>query len=490
MTIQTINFGNFEPDLPDLFIPGTSIAKNCVPHQNSYLPFKAISTDSTALTAYARGAVSFSDKTAVTEMFCGDETKLYRLVNSSGTLTWTSVGGSTYACGDESYWEFIKWGEKVIATNFDNNIQIRDFGASGTFGDLGGSPPKAKHIAVVRGFIVLGDVDSGTHYASRVQWSGLNNGTSWGTVPSTQADFQDLVGDNGKIMRIAGGDVGIIFTERGIWEMEYIGVPLVWRFTNTSVGVGTSAARSVVRYGNSCFFYSQDGFMRYDLGGQLTPIGDKKIDLFFKDRAQVLQQHRMVGAIDVPNAKVVWSYATGTGDPTELIIYDWKTNNWSFVEVNHELIFEGRSVGYTLDGLDAVSTSLDALPASLDADMWKGGQLALYVFDTLHKSGTFGGSALTARIETGEIATESMDMMYCDKVRPLVLGGTATNTVYLASRDNLNSDITYSSGVSANSIGEHNFRASHRYLRFRVDIAGGFDKAIGVRANLDTRGRR
>ena len=106
MTIQTINFGNFEPDLPDLFIPGTSIAKNCVPHQNSYLPFNNISTDTNALTAYARGAQSFSDAEGNTEVFCGDKTKLYRLSGS----TWSSVGGSTYACGDESYWEFIKWG--------------------------------------------------------------------------------------------------------------------------------------------------------------------------------------------------------------------------------------------------------------------------------------------------------------------------------------------------------------------------------------------
>ncbi|ADD94486.1 hypothetical protein [uncultured phage MedDCM-OCT-S06-C1041] len=62
--------------------------------------------------------------------------------------------------------------------------------------------------------------------------------------------------------------------------MEYIGSPLVWRLTNTIVNMGTPAARSVVRYGDSCFFYSQDGFMRYDLGGRITRIGDKKVDLF------------------------------------------------------------------------------------------------------------------------------------------------------------------------------------------------------------------
>ena len=486
MTMQSINFGNFEPDLPDIVTPGTSIAKNCLPHQNSYLQWLAIATDSNALDAYCRGAVSFSDSAGNSEMFAGNESKLYRLA----TATWTSVGGATYDCEDESYWRFAKWGEKVIATNFDDEIQIRNFGASGTFGNLGGSPPKARHIGIVRGFVVLGDVTDGTHYSNRVQWSGLENETSWGTVPATQADFQDLYGDGGRVMAVAGGDVGIIFQERAIWEMEYIGAPMIFRFTNTAVGMGTPAARSVVRYGNSVFFYSQDGFMRYDLGGGLTAIGDKKIDQFFKARATVLQRYRMVGYVDVPNAKVIWSYATGGGDPTELIVYDWKTDNWSYIEVNHEIIFDGRSVGYTLDGLDSVNTSVDALPASLDADMWKGGQLALYVFATDHKSGTFGGAALTARIETGEIASGEKEYVYCDGVRPVVAGGSATNTVYIATRNNLNEDITYSSGVTASAIGDHNFRSTSRYMRFRVDIAGGFDEAIGVQANIETKGRR
>ena len=486
MAIQTINFGNFEPDLPDIFTQGTSMALNVIPHQNCYLPFKSISTDTDALTAFCRGAVAYSDGEGNTEVFAGDETKLYRL---SGT-TFSSVGGSTYSSGDESYWEFAKFGQQVIATNFDNNIQVRGFGASGSFADLGGSPPKAKTLCISRGFLVLGNVNDGTHRPNRIQWSGLENITSWGSNPDTQSDFQDLQGDGGKVQMVMGGDTVIIFQERAIWEMEYIGSPLVWRLTNTIVNMGTPAARSVVRYGDSCFFYSQDGFMRYDLGGRITRIGDKKVDLFFAAREQTTRRFRMVSEVDVPNAKVVWSYCTGEGDPTELIIYDIKTDSWSFVQIDHQIIYFGRSQGFTLEGLDSINSSLDALPASLDADLYKGGQLALFVFDTNNKSGTFNGSALTARIETGEVATEDMEFLFCDRVRPLVTGANATNTVYLATRDSLNSDFTYSSGQTVNSIGEHNFRKSARYIRFRVDIAGGFDEAIGVRANLDSRGRR
>ena len=112
------------------------------------------------------------------------------------------------------------------------------------------------------------------------------------------------------------------------------------------------------------------------------------------------------------------------------------------------------------------------------------------VFNTEHKSGTFGGSALTARLETGEIMSDDMDMLFLDRVRPLVEGSTATNTVYLATRNTLNSDFTYGSGVTQNVIGEHNFRTPSRYIRLRLDIANGFEKAVGLRANLSTGGVR
>ena len=115
----------------------------------------------------------------------------------------------------------------------------------------------------------------------------------------------------------------------------------------------------------------------------------------------------------------------------------------------------------------------------------------MYGFDTAHKSGDFSGSALTARLETAEVASEDGTVLYCDNVRPLVQGSTATNTVYLATRNTLTPAHTYSSGVTQNSAtGEHNLRDAARYMRFRVDIAGGFDHALGVRAKVKSGGVR
>lgn len=480
-----IPFGEWLPDLPDLSNPGATEAKNVLPHQGSYLPFRQLSVTSSALGAACQGAAAFSDKDGNTEAYAGDVSKLYRL----SSQTWADKSGTTYSTASTGFWRFVKWGEKVIATNGAQPPQIKSFGAGGNFADLGGSPPKAKSIATVRSFVVLGDVDDGTRYPNRVQWSGQNLETSWGTVPSTQADYQTLEGDGGAIQAITGGDVGLIVQERSIWEMRYEGPPIIFRFDETAPGIGTPAPRSVVRFGTTTFFWGNDGFYRYDIGRGPTRIGDKKVDLWFQENLNKDALDKVVAAIDIPNAKVVWSFPFGsTAD--NLIIYDWTTGQWSRAEQDTEMIFSGRSPGTDLEGLDSISSDIDALTQSLDSDQWKGGALSLWGFDTTHKSGSFSGSALTATLETAEVGNPDSSMIYVNGIRPLVDGDGASNRVYVGTRDVQNNNYSYGNSIFPNSIGEHNTRAAARYFRFRVDISGGFERAIGMRARAKSNGIR
>jgi len=473
---QTLKFGEWLPDLPALDNPGATIAENVIPHLDSYRQMRELAATSSALTAYCRGAAAYSDKDGNSEIYAGDATKLYRIASE----TWADKSGATYTTGAEDYWRFVKWGEAVIATNYADAIQTKAFGAGTNFAALGGSPPKARHIGTVRSFIVLGDLNDGTHYPSKIAWSGQNLETSWGSNPATQADSQLLAGDGGAVMAVTSGDIGVIVQERSIWEMRYEGPPTVFRFDETAPGIGTPAARSVVRYGATIFFLGNDGFYRYDIGKGPQRIGDKKVDNWFFDRADKELYYRMVGAIDIVNAKVVWSYSAGAGTPAELIIYDWTTGRWSYAMQEAELIFAGRSPGTTLEGLDSISASIDALEITLDSPQWAGGALALWGFDTAHKSGTFTGTPLTARLETTELASPDGSTIFTNGARSLVDGSGAV-TLYAGSRDLLTNTYAYNAGVGQNAIGEHNFRLAARYMRFRTDITGGFDHAIGVR---------
>ena len=107
---------------------------------------------------------------------------------------------------------------------------------AGQFVLLGGSPPVGYAIGVVRDFVVLGNTYDGTQHPNRIQWSGLANQALW-PQPLTQgaraaeSGYQDLYAQYGNVQYVAQGEeTGIVFQERGIVRMQYVGGDVVFQF--------------------------------------------------------------------------------------------------------------------------------------------------------------------------------------------------------------------------------------------------------------------
>ena len=117
----TLKFGEWLPDQAALSLPGVTHAQNIQPHGTGFRSWGSLATDSTALTAKARGAVAMIDGDANVRMFAGDATKLYRY--EAGTWTDKSKAGG-YSNDTLDNWNFLKFGTQVVATNYIDNIQI------------------------------------------------------------------------------------------------------------------------------------------------------------------------------------------------------------------------------------------------------------------------------------------------------------------------------------------------------------------------------
>ena len=86
-------------------------------------------------------------------------------------------------------------------------------------------------------------------YNQRVKWSGLNNSSQWTPSQSTQSGLQDLVGTHGNIQSVVGGEsYGVIFMERAIFRMDYVGTPLIFQFSKIADNIGAFAPRSVINW--------------------------------------------------------------------------------------------------------------------------------------------------------------------------------------------------------------------------------------------------
>ena len=485
---QQVRFGEWLPDLPPLANPGALEARNVIPEARSYRPIRALVSSSNALTGGAAlGFFWAQDMSNNINIFAGDASNLYRLVNAVWTVV-SRAGGYT----NVTNWEFVKFGERIIAFASGVEPQYFDMGVSALFANLPGSPPQAARAAIVRDFIVTGDNPS---EPDRLRWSGFNASEIWPpNNVAAQADFQDLFGRGGRIQRIVPGDVGFIFLEHSIWRMDYRGPRIIFDIQEIEPNRGTPAPNSVAWTGQQIYFYSQDGFYLMGRGGQAQNIGSNRVNRWFESEANAENIASMRAAVDRRNRLVIWAFKAVAESPQNdrLLIYNWGADRWSYGQINTQLISDSLSQGFNLDTLDTILTQgIDIDSINVDSPDFQGGALSFIAFNASSELASFSGAALDGIVDTKEVSDPTGQRLFCRAVRPLVDGASPTVTVQTGTRNIQDGgSATFGAAQSLNAIGEANFRENARYFRFRVNTSGDYDFAQGCEVALRPAGRR
>lgn len=474
------------PDQPDLDNPGATVAYNCIASTGSYIPLPELAAQTAATgTQRVRGAFAAKDTAGNTAVYAGDAGALYDL----SATAWDNISktGGYSGTATDDVWTFAQWGNKVVATNYNNAVQAATIG-SGSFSDLSGCATRAKYVAVVRDFLVLGNIfESATAKPNVARWSAFNNINDWTASDETQSGSQEFF-EGGHITGIVGGEQMTVFQEEAITRGLYAGPPLVWDFQKIRRQQGTRIPGSIANHGMMTFFLSDDDF--YLLTGEgAQPIGSQRIARTFYNDFDASYSERVCSAIDPQRTLVVWAYPGSGhvgGGPNRLLIYNWSVNRWTRADVDTEMLLRFMSPGYTLEGLDVFGT-LDALPASLDSAVWMGGALSFAAFDHLHKLANFSGDPMTAQVDTAELRAAPGRRLELTNTRPLVDGGTAQ--IQIGTRDSQANNVTWSSNISTNAAGECNVFRNARFVRGRVIASGQWKHIQGIDAYVRAAGR-
>jgi len=486
-----IALGELKPDQPDLANDGLEDAVNCIPYEVSYGPFPSSTVFSSSLSATAIGAVSVRDTSGNVYTFAGTNTTLYR-ASATGWDDVSRTVSPTYAAATDAQWRFALFGNTLLALNGTDPMQVFTLGTSTDFRNqsASASAPIATYIATVRDFVMVGNIAT---LENRVAWSYINNPLRWGFSVLNQSDTQDLAGSGGEVQGLTGGDFACILTRGSVWRGDYVGAPLFFEFNEVAPNVGCYIPGSVARYQNLTFFYSELGFQAFN-GIQAEPIGSGKIDEFFAADLNISFLHRVYAVVDPVNKLYIVAYpSTGSsnGIADRMLLFKWTAGRWTRVEETVELIFMSLSAGFTLEGLDAISGSLDALAFSLDSEVWQGGALSFSGFNSGHRWINFDGSAKTARFTTGEDQLIEDHFAFVTAIRPLVQGnGTTAVTTTLGARDRLIDSVSFAAAVAVNSTGICPQRSSGRYHRLQMDVSGSFTRAVGFDVELVRDGMR
>jgi len=491
-----IKFGKFLPDQPFYQNGGSTVATNVVPTASGYGPFKDAQPFSGAANKYIRGMTAAKDDAASSALYVGDENSLYKLDATDSSLEDVSkTTDASYSTGDGLNWRFVQFGEEVIATNYSDNIQTITAAGGGRFSDLAGSPPKAKYIAVVRDFVMCGYTNDPTDGEKpyRVRWSGINDYDSWAPSATTQADFQDIA-DLGSVTGLVGGEYATILMEKGIVRGQYVGSPLIFEFDKVQLQKGCKIPNSVCNIGHMVFYLSDDGFYMFD-GQTSKPIGAERVNKYFLKRFESEFSGRMSSVVDPLRQVVFWSYASvnsGDGTPDEMIMYNYATDSWSTANIGLDAMAPLFTAGYTLEGLVNISSDLDALPSSLDSEIYKGGEF-FFAGSRDKRIQSFTGQNLSAVIETSEFDLKAGHSSVITGVIPYVesnSGSDYTLTSQVSSRSVQTSNSDFGPPSSLNDDNFCPTRSSGKFHRVRLNISGDWNHAQGIDVDGKATGRR
>jgi hypothetical protein len=391
-------------------------------------------------------------------------------INTATTGTGTHSATSAYsALSSDANWRFAQFGNNVIAVQENIAPQVFDLSSSTAFADLGGSPPQAAYVDIVGRFVVLSGLLSNPY---RIHWSGLNAITTW-TSGTNSSDYQDFA-DGGIVRGVAGGENGVIFQDQAIRRMTYVpGSPLVFQIDRIMQDEGIFAPYSIVRAGETVYFHSVQGFHKIEPGGVPQQIGRERVDRTFMASLDRGNLQLFQGAQDPRTTFVYWAWKSGSGANglwDNILGYDSALDRFFPIQLSGEFLLGISQTGLTLEGLDSISASIDALTLTLDAYA-SAVQPEIGLFNSDHKAGFLRGSNLEATLETSEQGTDGR-RIYMNGWRPI----TDAATVYgsLKYRDTQQATATTSSETLINSrTGRIDVRRDARYMRLKNRIPAG-----------------
>lgn len=474
-----LGLAEWRPDLAETDADVAAVATNVYPGLNSYSPVRGAEAYSTALADSPRGLWYVQKKSGDTQVIAGTASTMYLLDTTD--MSWDSLGNS-YGVPTDHLWSAVQYGTYFIAVNETDNPQVYDIEAGGSFGALGGSPPKARFVDVVGDYVFLGCLATDPYGG---QWSATGSHTGW-TAGTGNSDVFTFA-DGGFVQAICGA-ANLIIQERVIRQIiEQPGNPTgVFGFQKIEQAKGTIAPHSVIKYGPQVAYLSDEGFW---FGAE--NIAHNKVWNYFKSQVNTQRLYSVLGAPDPTRPVFYWAYRTGSSDLYDRILcYDWSLKRWSEIVASFYHLSNVATPGITLEGLDALYPTLEEVPYSLDSRVWQGGRPVFGVVGSDLKLSFFEGDTLEATMETGERQLTPSARSFIRSVRPAI--DTTAALARVGKRERIGDSRTWGSESSMQTSGECPVRSSGRLHRFRVRVPAGtsWTHAQGVDVTFGAAGLR
>lgn len=395
----------FAPDA-DATTPGILTGcSNMIPYQNGMegAPEPATPASTPALAAACIGASVVSKLDDTRRIIAGTTTKLYELLAGA----WTDIGrAAAYTGGVDTRWSITQFGDATLCANRADVIQ-RSTGSA--FADVA-TAPKAEILFTVGAFVMALNTNDGSEKPDGWHCSAAFDDTSWTPNLATQATSGRLVATAGRLtagMRL--GEYAIAYKAKSIYLGQYVGAPTVWNWIQVPGGeAGCVGKEAICDIGGAHFFVGDDNLWIFD-GTRPVPVAEGYVRQFFYNNSSPAYRYKTICVFDRQNNRVwVFYPSLGATTPDSALVYHVTAKKWGVANRSIEAALNYVSGGVTIDGLSAISSTIDGLSSySFDSQFWLAGGKSMSIFNTSHQLQSMTGSSISSSMTTGEVGDDS-----------------------------------------------------------------------------------
>lgn len=231
-------------------------------------------------------------------------------------------------------WTLDNWGGILIAVPYNGPIYAWNPVTNDPTAVVIANAPTVNHGAFVampqRQIIAWGSTFTGIHDPLLVRWCDIENFNVWAATVTNQAGSYRLPRGSLIVAGIQGPQQGLLWTDLGLWAMQYISQPYVYGFNEVGTGCGLIAPKAATSMNGVIYWMSQSQFFQYS-GDGVKPIFCPIWDVIFQD-LDTTQVDKIRIAANSRFNEVAWFYPTtgSNGVPTKYAKFNAGLQKWDF----------------------------------------------------------------------------------------------------------------------------------------------------------------
>jgi len=235
-------------------------------------------------------------------------------------------------------WTLDNWGETLLACPLGGPIYEWSPTANNPVAVIIPAAPLVNQGMFVampqRQVIAWGSTFNGIEDPLLIRWSDVDDYTTWVGQITNQAGSYRIPKGSRVVQCIQSAQQGLIWTDLGVWAMQYVGQPYVYQFNELGTGCGLIGRKAAASMGGVVYWMGQSQF--YMLSGSgVEPIMCPVWDVIFQD----LDTNNLDKIRVAPNSRfneISWFYPTSGngGEINAYVKYNIGLKQWDYGDLS------------------------------------------------------------------------------------------------------------------------------------------------------------